>query len=129
MRDLPPVILLVEDEVDLLQVLATALGHARPGWQIAATRSVREADEKLAEMDRDGQALGLAVVDYRLGRSDGLGILLQVRQRHPDAPAMMVTGQAPAEAEREARSVGARVLWKPLDLGQFLSTVDELLAG
>ncbi len=123
------VILLVDDERDLLHVVSTALAHIRPDLLIESTTSVKEAEESLRRIEAEGRTLALAVVDYRLRGEDGLELLYRVRERHPEVPTVLFTGQASAEAEQQARQAGARVLWKPMALVDLLGEVQELLAS
>ncbi len=67
-------------------------------------------------------------VDQRLGGRTGIEFLEELRARYPNLPSILFTGKAtPTEAAR-ARAVGARGLWKPIRLSQWLGEVQSMLA-
>ena len=73
--------------------------------------------------------LSLVCVDHRLGGRTGLEFLESLRQRYPQVPSILFTGQAAPWVEQRAQQVGARVLWKPIRLSQWLGEVQALLAS
>jgi CheY-like chemotaxis protein len=126
-----PIILLVEDEPDLLQVLTEAVGRAQPDYHVVAAASAAEAHERLDEAQALGRPVALAMVDHVLGGEEanaGLGVLESVRNRFPGAATFLFTGQASARVEQRALAIGTRVLWKPLRLATILGEVGGALA-
>ena len=122
MRD---IILLVDDEVDLVSVLAEVLSVSCPAYEVRVASSYDDAE---AELDRLGGArLALLVADHRMGGRTGTELIQQARARFPSVPAMLFTGQATPEAEAQAVAAGARVVWKPLELTKWLGVVEEML--
>src|SRR5262245_60881464 len=100
-----PVILLIEDEVDLLGVLRDAIALRLPDYRPVVSTSVQHAEEALSELD-DSEALSLVVADHSLGgRGRGLGgrtgldFLEEIKERYPHVPTVLLTGQAPASVE------------------------------
>ena len=131
-RDVPmskPVILVVDDEVDLLGINVTAIERALPAYDVIGSRSVEEAEAVVSDLDSASVPLALAVVDHVLGGSTGLHLLETLRLRYPDVPVIMCTGRASADVEERARAVGARVLWKPVRLAKFLDEVTAMVGG
>lgn len=127
-----PVILLVEDELDLLQVVATALSRVLPGYDVIASQSVGEAEECLDDLEATGTPLALAVVDHMLGGTgggSGLDLVERIHRAWPEIPTFLFTGQAPPPVEERARRVGTRVLWKPMRLKTLLGEVQGALAN
>jgi len=122
-----PVILLVDDEQDLLQVMSTALGLSLPDYEIVGTTTADEATEIIEDLAAMGTPLALVLVDHVLGGETGLDLLDRIRVSYPEVPALVVTGQAPQDVEEQARQAGARVLWKPMRLKQLLDEVVDLL--
>lgn len=120
-----PVILLVDDEPDLLQVLRDALGAALPEYDVANSTCFEEATRLLSVLD---DRLSLVVVDHMLGGPTGLDFLERLRVDHPQVPSMLFTGQATSAVEERARALGARVVWKPVRLRHWLEEVQMLLA-
>ncbi|MEQ1569488.1 MAG: response regulator [Myxococcota bacterium] len=119
------VILLVDDEEDLVSVLSDAIGLSLPGYRAVASTSVEDAEQKLAALDAD--QLSLVCVDHRLGGRTGLEFLESLRKRYPHVPSILFTGQATPSVEARAQRVGARVLWKPIRLSQWLGEVQSML--
>lgn len=125
-----PVILIVEDEVDLLQVTATAVRRVLPTYEVAATASREEAEEVLARLEAAGGTLALVISDHVLGLGDprdGLGLLRTIRERHPAARLLLFTGRASQRVETEARTAGVHVMWKPARLSHLLDEIHGLL--
>lgn len=121
-----PVILLVDDEEDLVSVLTDAIDLSMPGYRAVGSTSVEEAELKLANLGED--ELSLVCVDHRLGGRTGLEFLESLRKRYPRVPSILFTGQATPSVEERAQRAGARVLWKPIRLSQWLGEVQSLLA-
>lgn len=122
-----PVILLVDDEVDLLQGTAAAVRHALPQYEVLEAATVEEAEEFLLDLEAADEHLALAVVDHILGGATGMGLIEVLRERFPNAPLMLFTGRATPAVEDEARAHGVRVMWKPVRLRQLLGEMTELL--
>lgn len=120
-----PVILLVDDEEDLVSVLRDAIDLALPDYHAVGSTSIEEAESELAMFD--SARLSLVCVDHRLGGRTGLEFIESLRQRYPHLPSILFTGQASPSVEARAQRVGARVLWKPIRLSQWLSEVRAML--
>jgi DNA-binding NtrC family response regulator len=121
----PSFILLVDDERDLIEVLREALELALPQQRVVAVTTVEEAESVLAEAEG---APSLVCVDHKLGERNGLELLESLRSRYPDTPALLLTGQAPADVEARAMALGATVLWKPIALSKWIGAVKEQLS-
>ena len=121
-----PTILLVDDEPDLLGVLAEALGSSHPDYLVRALSSFEAAE---AVLDDAASDLRLVVVDHLLGGGTGLDLLQRLQRTHPTVPSILFTGQATTSIEEDARAVGARVLWKPIRLRQWVKEVRAALAS
>ncbi len=119
-------VLLVDDETDLVAVLQEALQASHPGVHVETACSF---DEALTVLDRLPAGPDLVVADHRIGGRTGLELLAVVAQRFPGTRRMLFTGQASSEAESQARVLGARVVWKPIELATWLREVEALLAG
>jgi len=126
---LKPVILLVDDEVDLLQVTAEAVRRALPGYTVVAARSLEEAEEVVVDLEASAQPIALAVVDHVLGGTTGLVLLDAIRQHFPEARLMLFTGRATPEVEDRARERGVRVMWKPIRLRHLLGEMSQMLGS
>ena len=124
-----PVILIVEDEPDLLQVMASSITHSMSEYDVKSATSIDEAELVLSELAAQSGELALVVVDHVLGGRTGLELLESLSEHHPRVPTLLFTGQAPQGIETRARRAGARVLWKPAKLKVLLGEVQTLLAG
>jgi DNA-binding NtrC family response regulator len=121
-----PVILLVDDETDLVEVLRDALELSMPEYRAVAATSAEGALSAMEHI-RDDE-LAMICVDQRLGAASGLDLLRVARRRWPALPAMVFTGQSTPAIEAGARSLGARVVTKPLRLADWLSQVRAAIA-
>jgi DNA-binding NtrC family response regulator len=122
-----PVILLVDDEQDLVAVLAEAAGLALPAFEIVETTSIDEAEAILADLEATDTPLSLVVVDHALGGRTGMEFIEALQERYPSVPSILFTGRAPADIEERAKKLGARVLWKPIRLKAWIGEVRALL--
>jgi DNA-binding NtrC family response regulator len=122
-----PVILLVDDETDLLDVMGITLEMHMPTFEIQLASSIAQAMRIVDTLDQDGRELALAVVDHVMGGETGLEFMQILTHRYPDLPKLMFTGQALRSVEEKAKAIGARVLWKPAPLSRFVGEVQEML--
>jgi DNA-binding NtrC family response regulator len=61
------------------------------------------------------------------GRADGLQLLVQIKQRFPDLPVMMVTAYGDDERRRQAAEYGAaEFLTKPVDFERLKAQLAQL---
>jgi DNA-binding response OmpR family regulator len=123
-----PVILVVDDEEDLLQLMSAAINVAFPAYVVRTVSSAAEALAALDAISASGERLALAVVDHVLDGSSGLDLIRAVRERHEGARVLMYTGRATPGVEAEATAAGARVLWKPMRLKALLGEVGAAIA-
>ena len=123
-----PVILLVDDEIDLLAVTAEAVRRAFPTYEVVEARSTEEAEEAVQDLQASDEALALACVDHVLGGTSGLGLLEGLRERFPTTRLMLFTGKAPPDVEDRARRSGVHVTWKPVRLKQLVGEMVGLLS-
>ena len=109
--------LLVEDEAPLR--LALTLSLQGWGWQV-------EAHDSLSALKARGQGpWGLLISDYRL--PDGLGseVLAWARERQPDLPALVITGDTAPQRLRELDALGVPVLHKPFRPEHLKSLIER----
>ena len=125
MQATKPIILLLDDEKDLIDVLRDAIGLSLPEYETVASTSVEDAELVLSNLDG---APCLVCVDHKLGEQTGIDFLERFQKRYPGVPKMLFTGQAPPGVEERAAALGARVLWKPFGLAQWIGEVRGMLA-
>lgn len=124
-----PVILLVDDEEDLVQVMATSLSHALPEHLVQTATSLDEALETIQRLEGTEDHLGLVLVDHVLGGRTGLELLEFLHEHHPGVPKLLFTGQASEQVEERAEQLGVRVLWKPMRLAALQDEVRRALGA
>ena len=120
-EDTRPLILLVEDEVNLARPLQFNL--EQEGYRIRATPSGREALEWLL-LER----FDLIILDIMIEDTDGFEVARRVRQRDQKLPILMLTART-AEADRiHGLEIGADdYLIKPFHLRELLLRVRRML--
>jgi len=102
-------LLIVEDDSSFQQRLARAM-EAR-GFEVTTAESVAEG---LQQVEKKTPAF--AVVDLRLGDGNGLDVILALKQRRPDARAIILTGYGNIATAVTAVKIGAvDYLAKPAD--------------
>jgi two-component system, response regulator RegA len=102
-------LLIVEDDKSFLQRLARAMETR--GFTVATAESVAEGLMRL-----ESALPAFAVVDMRLGDGNGLEVLTALKQRRPEARAIVLTGYGNIATAVNAVKLGAvDYLAKPVD--------------
>ncbi|TAN54327.1 MAG: response regulator [Betaproteobacteria bacterium] len=116
-----PKILLVDDDKDLLQLIALRLGGA--GYAVRCVESAQAALASLA-MERPQ----LVITDLRMPGMDGLALFDTIRHTVPDLPVVILTahGTIPDAVAATRRGVFG-FLTKPFDSRMLLETVADAL--
>jgi len=114
-------VLVVDDEASVLYTYRMIL--EREGYDVVAASTCKAAKEAIAKQDFD-----LILCDYSLEQQHtGFEVIAAARERRPNVPSIMLTGYATLETAEEARENGIGVLYKPIDITEFLSTTSALL--
>ena len=114
-------ILIVDDE----RLIRMSLGEqlAREGYAVEEAADGRTALQRLSHGDYD-----LVLLDYRLPDTDGIAILKEIVQSHPDAVTILMTAYSSVENAVEAMKLGAfHYLNKPFDMDEMLVYVRKAL--
>jgi DNA-binding NtrC family response regulator len=110
-------LLLVDDEVGFLDVLAKRLG--KRGIAVTAAASGQEAIQLLRRHDFE-----VAVVDLKMADMDGIDVLSIFKKMAPDLAVIILTGHGSEQAAREGIEKGAfDYLTKPCSLEALLDIV------
>ena len=105
---LPQHVLVLDDEVDSREALATLL--AAHGCQVHSVGDVTEAEALLASHPIDA-----VVADFRLpGQTSGLEFLLSLRARRPQLLGLLVTGETAPARIATIKHSGVPCLYKPV---------------
>ena len=114
-------ILVVDDEAAVLVTYRLIL--EQEGYEVAACSTSREAIAAIEQQDFDA-----VLCDYSLEEQHtGFEVITAARQRDPDVPAALLTGYATKETadEAEARKIG--IMFKPIEIEEFLATTSSML--
>ena len=116
-----PSILVVDDERAVLTTYGLIL--SRKGYDVETAISSAEAIAALDRRDFD-----LLLCDYSLEQEHtGFEVIEYGRKKKPDSQAALLTGYASKETADEARHNGIAILYKPIDIEEFFTTIDKLL--
>jgi len=98
----PLSILLVDDDPtdrDLVKLELTREFEEVQFHEAATQETLEQALEK--------GGFDIALIDYRLGWSDGLKVMSEVRDKYPDEPVIMFTGSGDEDVAQRAMNLGA----------------------
>jgi DNA-binding NtrC family response regulator len=114
-------ILVVDDERAVLTTYGLIL--SKKGYDVETALSSVQALEALKKRDFD-----LLLCDYSLEQEHtGFEVIEQGRRKNPKARAAILTGYASKETAEQARKDNIAILYKPIDIEEFFSTIDKLL--
>ncbi len=114
-------VLLVDDDADLLKLLAMRLGGA--GYDV---RQARSGEEALALLPLASP--GLVITDLRMEGMDGMRLFAALREQQPFLPVIIMTAHGSIPEAVEATRQGAfSFLAKPLDGKVLLRGVERAL--
>jgi CheY-like chemotaxis protein len=123
-------ILVVDDEPDVADLFRQQFRReARQGTYVMHfAASGEQALELLA--DEIHPELIVILSDINMPGMDGLQLLVEIKQRRPDLPVMMVTAYGDEERRRSARELGAfEFITKPVDFDQLKVQLRQLPAS
>ena len=116
-----PQILVVEDDPSVLTTYRMLL--EQQGYDVVSADSFNQAEESLRHHTFD-----LLICDLSLDKRHSAFEVIQLAQhRHPRTTAVVVTGYASPEELVRAEENQARVLLKPIEIQEFLSTISNAL--
>lgn len=116
-----PSILVVDDEASVLFTYRMIL--EQQGYAATAAISCKQALEEVAEHDFDLLLCDLSLEE----RATGFEVFDAARRRNAEVPCVLLTGYASHDAVEKAEKQGVTVLFKPIEIDEFLSTVSNLL--
>lgn len=120
-RSTIPVVLVVDDESDILELLELTI--ARMGLEVERAASVTDACKLLGTHHFD-----LCLTDMRLPDGEGLDLVRYIGSHCPDLPVAVITAHGTAENAVAALKAGAfDYLSKPVSLEQLRSLVKSAL--
>ncbi|MBC8259679.1 MAG: UDP-3-O-[3-hydroxymyristoyl] N-acetylglucosamine deacetylase [SAR324 cluster bacterium] len=117
------IICVVDDEPAIRETLERVLGDE--GYPVV---SCQNSEEFCAELEQ--QIPALVLLDIWLPGTDGMAILSQLRETHPELPVIMMSGHAGIDAAVNAIKLGAvDFMEKPLRLEILLDKIAVVLSN
>jgi len=114
-------VLLVDDDHDILKVIASALGYR--GYQVTTASGGEAAIEALRVKEFD-----LVITDLNMPETDGIAVVKKAKELNRDRGVMVLTGSGDATLVAEALRVGADdYMLKPCKLTELWRRVDNCL--
>ena len=114
-----PKILIIEDETAIRNVIKNILLDEDKSYEVEVAEDGEEGLKKIKEMDFD-----LVISDIKMPKKDGVQVLTEALDIHPDLPFLMISGHGDIETAVDCIKKGAfDYISKPPDLNRFLSTV------
>lgn len=118
----PDKILLVDDDIDFVETLATRL--RKRGLYVEVATSGKESIEKARQT-----VFHIVILDLVMPDMDGIETLKVLQKRCPGIQVMLLTGQATIQAAVEATRLGAvDVLEKPTDAVTLIEKISAARA-
>jgi CheY-like chemotaxis protein len=114
-------VLVVDDEPSVLFTYRMIL--EQEGYRTTAVASAREAMDLLRK-----QEFHIVLCDYSLEeKHTGFEVIELARQRNKNLPCVLLTGYANQETVAQAEATGVGVLFKPIDIEEFLAAIPAKL--
>ncbi len=116
-----PVVLIVDDEPDLLELVSLTLSRmnldTRTAPDVATARRLLKSD-----------SFDLCLTDMRLPDGDGLDLVAWIQENHPNVPVAVITAHGNVESAVRALKLGAfDFVSKPLDLSVLRKLVGSAI--
>lgn len=114
-------VLIVDDEASVLITYKLIL--EQQGYDVVAAATCKEGIAAIHSREFD-----LILSDFSLEQHhSGFEVIAAARERWPSVPSVLLTGYATLESADEAKEKDIHVMFKPIDIAEFLSTTAELL--
>ncbi|HEY2390346.1 MAG TPA: response regulator [Candidatus Angelobacter sp.] len=114
-------VLVVDDEAAVL--LTYRLILEQQGYEVVACGRSVQAISAIEKEQFD-----VVLCDYSLEEQHtGFEVISAARKRDPNVPAALLTGYATKETADEAASQGIGVMFKPIEIEEFLATTSNML--
>ena len=124
-------ILCVDDEPEVLDAVTRDIAAIEDTFPILTAESVDEARKVVAQIERDGDELGLVLCDHIMPGEHGVDFLIELgnTEAFEKTRKVLVTGQAGLEATVKAVNEGRlnHYVAKPWGADELLATVKEQL--
>ncbi len=116
-----PVVLIVDDEPDLIELVSLTLGRMN-----LASEGAKDLASARARLN--ARRYDLCLTDMRLPDGDGLSLVEWIQQSRPELPVAVITAHGNVESAVRALKLGAfDFVSKPLDLGVLRKIVGSAI--
>ncbi len=116
-------ILIVEDEKAIRNVLKNILSDEDKTFELDEAENGKEAIDMVADKEYD-----LVLCDIKMPGVDGIEVLENIREKHPDTSVIMISGHGDLDTAVDCMRKGAYdYISKPPDLNRLLTTVRRAL--
>jgi CheY-like chemotaxis protein len=124
MTTIPPHILLIDDDPNVLSMVGEALTHF--GLKVHPFAEGNRALRLLE--DPDSPQFDLVITDINMAGMDGFDVINRVKSTKPGLPVIVMTGQATLDFAIRAMRMGASNLFqKPLTIRELVNSVFHLV--
>jgi HD-like signal output (HDOD) protein/CheY-like chemotaxis protein len=113
-------VLFVDDEQQVLDGLRDLLRRQRKQWDMTFATDAQKAMQLMAEKPYD-----VVVSDMRMPGTDGATLLAHVKQHHPEAARIILSGQADRESVLRALPAAHQFLSKPCDADALRTVIER----
>lgn len=114
-------ILIVDDQREVSRLLRTSLETLEHDIEVVEIPSGEEAI-----LDASRNSVDMLVADYRLPGITGIELMSKVRNHHPQAKIILITGLTDPKVRREVADAGAHAFFiKPVPIADFLDAVER----
>ncbi|MGW8302624.1 MAG: HDOD domain-containing protein [Desulfobacterales bacterium] len=114
-------IIFVDDEPMVLKGLQRTLRKMRGEWEMTFASSSKEALDVL-----DSGSFDVIVSDLRMPQMDGMQLLAEVKNRHPQVVRIILSGQVEQESTFKSVQIAHQSLSKPCDADILKHTLNKL---
>jgi DNA-binding NtrC family response regulator len=121
MKKPKPRVLVVDDEASVLFTYRILL--EQHGYAATAALTSKQA---IQAINRTAFHLLLCDLSLEEGHT-GFEVLEYARRLNNDVPCVLITGYATSEAAQKAGQLGVAVLYKPIEIQEFLDTISSVL--
>ena len=113
-------VLFVDDEQQVLDGLRDLLRRQRKHWDMTFASDAQKAMQLMADKPYD-----VVVSDMRMPGTDGATLLAHVKQHHPEAARIILSGQADRESVLRALPAAHQFLSKPCDADALRTVIER----
>jgi DNA-binding NtrC family response regulator len=123
MTEVPPLLLVIDDEVQILAIVERFARQA--GFEVETSVNAVAALSDLSKLDPD-----VVLVDLQMPDIGGLDVLKAIRAADPECQVILMTGKPTIDSALEAVKLGALdYLQKPLDFDRLVRLLTGVVDG